>query len=46
MEIWPSRDESEPDTFTDLFGCLKDNPSFKGGTSLEIQKKMRDEWPE
>jgi hypothetical protein len=46
MEIFPSKTESIPDTFVDLAGCLKDNPSFKGYTGLEIQKIMRDEWPE
>jgi hypothetical protein len=45
VEIWPSRDESEPDSLAEFAGCLKDNPSFKGYDPLEIQKKMRDEWP-
>jgi hypothetical protein len=45
MEIFPSKTESTLGTLDEFFGCLKDNPSFKGYDPLEIQKKMRDEWP-
>jgi hypothetical protein len=44
VEIFPS--ESKSGTLAGFAGCLKDDPSFKGYTGLEIQKIMRDEWPE
>jgi hypothetical protein len=29
----------------DFYGCLKDSETF-AGDSMDIQRKMRDEWPD